>query len=207
MTFADALHSRIVSGLRVVLPLAALEVLSTLFLFSRDIDPSRALPFATVDVEDLARDPRITAPRLSGVTDDGTAVTLTARTVRIASGTGETVEAEDVIALFEAPDGRHSTFAAETARLDRGTDRLVLSGDVRMTGDAGYRVAAETVLVALDRTWITSPGPITAEGPAGRLEAGSMLIRITPGATGAPAGHRLVFAGGVRMLHHPEAGD
>lgn len=207
MTFADALHSRVVTGLRIVLPLAALGLLSTLFLVSRDIDPSQALPYAAVDVEDLARDPRITAPRFSGVTDDGTAVTLTARTVRVASGTGETVEAEGVVALFEAADGGHSTFTAETAWLDRAADRLSLSGDVRMHNDAGYRVATGAVVAALDRTWVTSPGPVTAEGPAGRLEAGGMLLRAAPAAEGVPAGHRLLFTGGVRLLYHPEAGD
>ena len=207
MTFAEALHSRLVTGLRIVLPLGALALLSTLFLVSRDIDPSRALPFAAVDVEDLARDPRITAPRLSGVTDDGTAVTLTARTVRIASGTGETIDAEGVVALFEAADGRQSIFSAETARMDRAADRLSLQGDVRMHGDAGYRVATDAVVAALDRTWVTSPGPVTAEGPAGRLEAGGMLLRAAPAAPGEPAGHRLLFTGGVRLLYQPEAGD
>lgn len=207
MTFADALHSRLVTGLRIVLPLVALGLLSTLFLVSRDIDPSRALPYAAVDVEDLARDPRITAPRLSGVTDDGTAVTLTARTVRIASGTGETVEAEDVVALFEAADGRRSTFTADTALLDRAADRLSLRGDVRMHDEAGYRVATDAVVAALDRTWVTSPGPVTAEAPAGRLEAGGMLLRAGPAAAGQPAGHRLLFTGGVRLLYQPEVGD
>jgi len=207
VTLAEALHSRVVAGLRIVLPLAAVTVLSTLFLFSRDIDPSRALPYAAVDAEDLARDPRITAPRLSGVTEDGTAMTLTARTVRIASGTGDMVEAEGVVAQFEAPDGRRSTFIADRARVERAADRLTLEGNVRMEGDAGYRVEAGTVVAALDRTWVTSPGPVTAEGPAGRLEAGGMLLRATPAEAGEAGGHRLLFTDGVRLLYHPEPGD
>ena len=51
-------HSRLVGWLKVVLPLAALAILSTLFLLADLIDPTAAIPYAEVDVEDLARDPR-----------------------------------------------------------------------------------------------------------------------------------------------------
>lgn len=202
MTGSDLLHSRIVGGLRIALPLAALGVLSTLFLFSRDIDPSRALPFAAVDAEDLARDPRITAPRFSGVTDDGSAVTLTAGSVRIASGTDETIRAEAVTALLEAPDGGQSRIVADSARIDRAADRLDLAGDVRIV-TAGYRIHSEALVLRLDQSWAHSPGTVRAEGPAGRLEAGRLTILRPPG---ADTGTQLRFAGGVRMVYHPGQG-
>ena len=71
-------HSRVVGWLKVALPLAALAILSTLFLLSDRIDPEDALPYAEVDVEDLAREPRMTAPTYAGMTTDGAALTLTA---------------------------------------------------------------------------------------------------------------------------------
>ena len=43
--------------------LSALAILSTLFLVADQIDPEDALPFAEVDVEDLAREPRMTLRR------------------------------------------------------------------------------------------------------------------------------------------------
>lgn len=201
MTRADTLHSRLIGTLRLALPLAALGLVSTLFLFSRDIDPSRALPYAAVDAEDLARDPRITAPRFSGVTDDGTAVLLTAETVRIASGTDETVSARLIAARFESPDGRRATFRADTATLDRAADTLALAGNVRIDTAEGHSIRTRTLDARLDTVWAHSPGPVTAETPGGRIEAGNMLLQPHPTAPG----HLLQFAGGVRMVYHPQA--
>ena len=49
-------YSTVVSWAKIILPLVALGLLSTLFLFSRTPDPNRAIPFAAVDVEELARE-------------------------------------------------------------------------------------------------------------------------------------------------------
>ena len=78
----DNLRSNVVAWLKIVLPLAALAAMSTLFLLSRTIDPADAIPYATVDVEDRIREPRMTAPTYSGVTSDGAALTLTADEAR-----------------------------------------------------------------------------------------------------------------------------
>lgn len=207
MRAADALHSRIVAGLRLALPLAALVVLSTLFLFSRDIDPSRAVPLAAIDAEDLARDPRITAPRIGTVTLDGTAVTLNADTMRIASGATETASAETVTVLFTAPDGRISRLTADFARIDRLAERLTLQGNIVAETPPGYRVRSDMMQAALDRSWAESPGPVTADGPPGRLEAGRFVMQATPGEDGAAADHWLLFTDGVRLVYQPESGD
>jgi lipopolysaccharide export system protein LptC len=72
-------YSRLVGGLKVVLPIAALALLSTLFLLSDPPDPDRALPYAEVDVAQLARELRLTQPRFAGVLPDGREITLVAR--------------------------------------------------------------------------------------------------------------------------------
>ncbi len=207
MRLADTLHSRIVAGLRLALPLAALAVLSTLFLFSRDIDPSRALPLAAIDAEDLARDPRITAPQVATVTLDGAAITLTAATLRITSGATETAAAEAVTVLFAATDGRISRLAADHARIDRIAEELTLQGNMVVETPAGYRVRSDALVVALDRSWAESLGPVTAEGPPGRLEAGRFVMRTTPGPDGAAPTHSLLFTDGVRLVYQPASGE
>ena len=61
----DNLHSRLVGVLKVLLPLLALAILSTLFLVSRKINPEDAIPYADVDIEDRLRDPKMTGAALS----------------------------------------------------------------------------------------------------------------------------------------------
>lgn len=204
MVRADALHSRLVTGLRIALPLAALGLLSTLFLLSREVDPSRALPYAAVDAEDLARDPRITAPRLSSVTADGSALTVTAGTVRIAATGHDTTRAEAVTAVLTTTDGALRRFQAGHATLDEVSGVMVLSEGVEMTDTDGHAMTSGRIDIALDRTRMSSPGAIAGTGPLGRIEAGAMLIEPAPDAPGL---YRLRFDGGVRLVHHPEGGD
>ena len=72
------MRSRLIAWLRVLLPLAALAILSTLFLLGRTPDPDDALPYAEVDAEDMVRDPRMTRPEFAGVSKSGAEVTVTA---------------------------------------------------------------------------------------------------------------------------------
>jgi len=82
MAQSFATYSRVVAWLKVIFPLSALALLSTLFLFARSIDPEQSIPFADVDVKELAREPRITAPEFSGMTADGAAITISAATAK-----------------------------------------------------------------------------------------------------------------------------
>ena len=208
MVRSDALHSRLVSALRLCLPLVALGLLSMLFLLSREIDPSRALPYADVDAEDLARDPRITAPRFTSVAHDGSKLTMTAVTVRIAAGERETTEGLDVDATLLAPDGSRRWASAARANLDNAGGLLLLEGDVDVRDDAGHRLRSQFMEVALDRTHMVSPGPVIGTGPLGRIDAGAMVIDYPPAAVpGAEPEPRMHFSGGVRVVHHPDGED
>ncbi len=209
MVRSDALHSRLVAGLRIALPLVALGLLSMLFLLSREIDPSRALPYATVDAEDLARDPRITAPRFTSAAPDGTALTLTAATVRIAAGARETTEALDVDATLRAPDGAERWLSSNSATVDQAAGLLLLRGEVDLRDQAGHRLRSDLLEVALDRSHLVSPGPVTGTGPLGRIDAGAMVIdhppSEAPDARPTELGSRMRFTGGVRLVHQPPA--
>ena len=72
-------RTRVVRWLRVLLPLLALAMLSVMFLFSREGGDGRSqIPYAEVDAEAMARDPRVVAPEYAGVTADGARLTLRA---------------------------------------------------------------------------------------------------------------------------------
>lgn len=203
MPVADS-HSRLVGWLKVVLPLAALAMLSTLFLVADRIDPSDAIPYAEVDVEDLVRDPRMTAPTYAGTTEDGAALTVTAATAHPATGT-EAAAAEAVVAALSMPGGGSADLAAATARLDTASGRLDLAGGVRITTSTGYTVETEALSVRLDRSGVTGERPVSATGPAGRIDAGGVAITRQEAADGSAA-YLLVFSGRVRMIYQPGGG-
>jgi lipopolysaccharide export system protein LptC len=192
-------HTRVVGWLKVALPLTALAILSTLFLVARRIDPEAALPYAEVDVEDLAREPRMTAPTYAGTTEDGAALTLSADEAR-PEAEGVAAEAAGLRLELATPDGAQTELVAANAVMDDATRQVLLSGGVTVTTSSGYRLETAEVAAKLDRTGLESRSPVLAVGPAGEIRADGMVLSQdiqTPGA------YVLVFKGDVRLVYQP----
>lgn len=194
----DSFHSRLVTFFKITLPLAALALLSTLFLLSRTIDPDAAIPYAEADLAERAREPRVTAPTWSGVTSDGSALTITATEVRPGTGAQGTT-ARQLRAVLDMPGGGTADLTARDGEIDDAARELRVSGDVVITTTTGWRVETDRLVSALDRTRMASPGPVAASGPAGDLTAGSMLL--SPASR--PGDYALHFYRGVRLVYLP----
>jgi lipopolysaccharide export system protein LptC len=198
MARADA-HTRIVGWLKVALPLLALAILATLFLVADRINPEDALPYAEVDVEERAREPRMTAPSYAGTTSDGAALTLTAEEAR-PEAEGTPAKAKGLRLDLTTPDGANTELRAAIAVMDHDARLMVLSGGVTVTTGTGYRLETDEVVARLDRSGLESRGEVTATGPMGEIRAGGMRLdqdNRTPGA------YLLVFNGGVRLVYRP----
>lgn len=195
---ADNLQSTLVAWLKVALPLVALAILSTLFLVARTIDPADAIPFAQVDIEDRIREPRLTGPTWAGVTDDGSALTVSADEARPGVGGGATAQA--VSASLDMPGGTQARLTAQAGQLDNAGRQFVATGDVVITISTGYRIESDRLIAALDRTGLQSPGPVTASGPVGRIDAGAMDLHQDEA---SPGTYVLVFKDGVKLLYDP----
>jgi len=200
MNWHDNFHSRAVAWLKVLLPLMALAILSTLFLFSRTIDPNDAIPFAKVDVEARLREPRLTAPTWAGVTDDGSSLTISASEIRAGQTNGAASTADRLTARLETPGGGLVNLVAARGALDAGSAFLTMAGGVVVTTGTGYRLTTEEMTAALDRTSLISRTKVTGDGPPGHLEAGAMELRSDAAHPGA---YLLVFKQGVKLLYQP----
>ena len=198
MARADT-HTRVVGWLKVILPLTALAILSTLFLVARRIDPEAALPYAEVDVEDLAREPRMTAPTYAGTTSDGAALTLSANEARPAAE-GAPAQAAGLRLALDTPDGARTELLAGSAVMEGATREVILSGGVTVTTSSGYRLQTAEVAAKLDRTGLESRAPVVATGPAGEISAERMVLSQD---AQTPGDYVLVFNGSVRLVYQP----
>lgn len=196
---SGGLHSAIVSWLKVLLPLGALAILSTLFLLSNTIDPSKAIPFAKVDVEARAREPRMTDPTYAGKTSDGAALTLSAAEARAATDTTDP-NAFRTRGTLQTPDGGRTDVSALTAHRDTAANTLVLEGDVQVSNSSGWHVTSPRMTAALDRTSLDAVGPVAAEGPPGTITADTMRLSQDPK---RPESYLLVFNGRVKLIYTP----
>jgi lipopolysaccharide export system protein LptC len=192
MALYDNAYSRLVAFLKVVLPLVALAILSTLFLLARGRDPERSIPYS--DAETVVRDQRVAGPAYSGMTRDGAAITVTAASAQPAEGG---VKAELPSALIELPGGSHATIEAVRGRFDEAGNALELSGGVRVESSTGWVVESDAMKAGLQSGTVESDATVTATGPTGTLTAGQMRL------SRAEGGNLALFGGGVRLVYNP----
>lgn len=197
MAVYDNTHSRVVAWLKIILPLSALGVLSTLFLVSRQIAPEASLPYSEVDVKELAREQRLSQPHYSGMTKDGAALTVTAEAARPDLTNPKRATGEVITALLDAPDGEKTRLTADRGEVDTGANSLILEGSVDIVSSSGMRLKSDRLNAALDQSMVESPGPVEGEAPMGHITADSMLM------TGTGESHVVVFKGNVRLIYQP----
>jgi lipopolysaccharide export system protein LptC len=199
MAVWENMHSRLVVWAKVTLPLMALALLATMFLFSHKIDPTDAIPYAEVDVEERAREPRLTQPTYAGVTADGSSLAVAAAEARPHDATGAST-ASKIVGMLETPDGARVDMVAENGVLDTEGGLMTLDGGVNLTTTTGYAITTDALIAKLDQTGLDSPGAITAITPMGRLDADQMTLTQDPAKPGA---YQMVFKGHVKVLHTP----
>lgn len=194
-------YSRLIAALKVALPLAALALLSTLFMVSRSINPEDALPYAEVDIADLVRDPRLTAPSFSGLTREGDEVLFTAEIAYPGGEGARGARAEKTLLRIVSPAGVETQVIAQEARIDPVAERLYLAGGVQFDSQTGYALTSETLEASLDHTRLESTAPTQALAPGTQLHADSMVLT-RPAGSGSEL---LVFKGNVKLLYDPKA--
>jgi lipopolysaccharide export system protein LptC len=192
-------RTRIVRWLRVLLPLAALVILSTLFLFSRTPDTEPSIPYAEVDAEKMARDPRLIAPKYNGVTSDGAELSLIATE---AAPRDDGATARDLQLDLRRADGLTTEVTAPDGAVGEG--RIGLSGGVHMTTSSGWTMRSPRIEAATDRSHLVADEGVEAQAPFGEIRADRMELT-TPGedAETGKDGAVLNFSGGVRLIYQP----
>lgn len=198
---ADNAWSRWVVLLKIVLPLTALALLSSIFLLSRTIDPTAVMPFTDVDVEDRAREPRLTTPEFSGVTNDGALVTLDAAEMRPDPAKAGSGTATDLRARLVSKTGDSTDVAADRGKVDTVAGTYEMTGAVTAVLSTGYTIAASKMAGLLNATQLDATGPVEATAPMGQITADAMQLRSDPA---APGNHVLVFNGRVRLIYRPQ---
>lgn len=192
---SDAARARAISATKVALPLAALGLLSTLFLFARTVTSDGALPIANVALTERALEEQLTLPRIRGKTEGGTAYDLAAGAARPDADDPRLLSIDALRFKLEGAGG--ATLYARTGQIDTGRREAVLIGDIAIDTTTGYALRTERLEGSFDRLSLVSPGEVTGQGPVGQIRAGSMRLEEIDG------GQRLHFTDGVELLYTP----
>jgi lipopolysaccharide export system protein LptC len=191
-------YSRRVAWLKVILPLMALAILSTLFLLSRQIDPTAAIPFGGSEIEERLPTQQITEPFFSGTTAQGDQLSFTADTMQSTTG-GGTV-AEGLSAEIEYVSGAWIDVQAGQGAF-RLTEQLIdLSGGVSISTNTGYAIQTEAVSTQLEDGTMIANQTVMADGPGGQITSGGFMAT----SSGAGKTNQLLFTNGVKLIYDPK---
>ena len=198
MAWTDNLYSQLVGGLKIILPLAALALLSTLFLLARGSNTLETIPYA--ELAEMARQPSISNPNLAGVTPDGSSISITAVELR---PDPDMPDAFSIIAprlVLDAVDGSRVEITGGQGEINGLAKVLRMTGLVRLSASSGYVMETAGINANLATGVITSLGPLEVQAPFGILNAGAVVVSTSQ--TGL--GQQMVFNGGVRLLYQPQ---
>ena len=198
MSSRDNFHSQLVGWSKILLPLFALGLLSTLFLFSRDTGQQPDIPFA--EIEAIARDQRISAPRFSGVTEDGAIIAISAHSAKPDLSQPDTVSIDRIVMRMDNPDGSHIDVTATSGQVDGRAEVAHFRGLARLVTSTGYEMETNGLMAKLDTGVVTSNGLLEIRAPFGELTAGQVTFQVSADDTG----QQMLFTEGVRLIYRPQ---
>ncbi len=201
MALSDNFYSRLVAWMKIILPLAALGLLSTLFLLSETVDPSQSLPTTTIDLAERAARQGATNTTFAGVTTRGDEIRVTTVTASPRPDNPQLIEAQDVQARFNLISGAIVDVVSDTGALHHGDLTATLEGNVNVVSTTGYSVNTARLDARLDELYAETPGAVSGTGPPGDLVAGRMVLTENPDTQSA----YLHFTDGVKLIYLPQA--
>lgn len=185
-------YTRFVNLAKILLPLVALMLLSTLFLLSRAPDGQPDIPYA--ELEAIARRQGISNPDVALVTADGIRVVAGARSVNLDDSAAR---ANDLRLTLTTPAGAVTRITSEVGEVSGDLRTARLEGLARIDTSGGFSMETVGLSVDLDQARVTSDGALALRAPFGEVTAGR--LRIEPSGDG----QRLLFHNGVRLLYTP----
>ncbi|SHE95287.1 lipopolysaccharide export system protein LptC [Ruegeria intermedia] len=192
-------YSRMVQFLKVLLPLAAILLLSMVFLLSRSIETQVAVPFSQQDIDDRLNNQLVTQPNYRGVTRNGEDIQVEA--VRASRGTAdEAPTAAEFKGRLGLNGGRVITLDSNTGLIRPDKGMATFSDDVVVTTTDGFRVTTDLLNTSLDEIRGDTPGQVAGTGPIGNFTAG----RMTFGAENSDGPVHIVFTDGVKLIYEPK---
>ncbi len=164
-------HSRVVSLLKLVLPLAA-GVLALLVLVWPQIQPRPLGPERDPSDSSLndATSGRMANPRFTGVDAQGSPFMVSATSARRAIGSEtDLIDLDGPQADLLAEDGTWIAISAASGRYREKARVLELTGGVNLFQDQGYEVNTERAEINIATGVTTGDRPVRGHGPIGEM--------------------------------------
>ncbi len=197
-------YSRMVRVFRIAFPVIALLLLASIFVLSKTSRLREALIVTDAKLAELAIGQKITNPHFSGVTKTGDAFSISAEWALPDAPSPERIDLNKPLTTIDFQDGRSLKSKSETGLLDLSKNMATLSGIVSLVTSDGYTAQSDELQLNFETGNVLSPGPVTAVGPQGSIEAGSMELRQDLNKNHFGGKGVLLFKNGVKLVYIPK---
>jgi len=197
-------HTRFVTYLKIGLPIIAIILFVSIFLFNKKDAIRDGLIFTTAEMQDLALGQKITKPNFAGVTSNGEAFTLSAKEALPNAPKPTRIDLEFPNAEINTTKGLRILSKATRGVLDIDDKRATLSGDVSIETSNGYTARSTEITIDFKTGNANSMGRVMASGPAGSIEAGALEARQNLDTVPDGGAAVLLFKQGVKLIYKPK---
>lgn len=194
-------HSRIVTILKLGLPLVALALVASVFLVQTDDRLGGTINFSEADIDQLGQGLRLTNSVFNGTTQVGDRFRIAAATLIPDAAPPKRAAITTLDGDLELVDGPTVSLSADTGDLDIPTQRLDISGNVRLTSSDGYVLVADKATIDFLAGSFIAGDKVVTTGALGEITSGN--LHVSPADTTGDA-RRFSFSNGVHVLYDPK---
>ena len=197
-SFGDS-YSAFVVWVKTLLPIVALGMLSTIFLFSGKVDVTQSLPYAKLNIAEIVREQRITKPYFSGVSDNGTEITLSAAYASSDKQDSDILNITDLSIILTSENAKTVRITAGLGVLDAAKQKAIVSRNVYLTAMPGFWLKTNGLTVDLKQGVATADTVFQSITALGTIDAGNMLLKMITN------DQQIIFTNGVRLIYYPKS--
>jgi lipopolysaccharide export system protein LptC len=199
-TFDDG-YSALVAWLKTLLPIVALGLLSTIFLFSGKVDVTQSFPYAEHNIAEIIREQRITQPYFTGIASNGTEIALSAAYASPQVENAHILEITDLSVVLRSTSDRMVQVTAGRGALDSARQTAQISTDVHIAALPDFWVITEALDMNFNQGFISAKGGFQGVTALGAITAREMHLQMTAD------DQQIVFLNDVRLVYSPKLID
>lgn len=200
MAISHNMHFQLMTGLKYLLPMIALGLLSVMFYMSQSAPEESTIPYSERRLYDRVKGPQVNAPYFTGVTGAGDRLSMSAISVKSDQPGDEELAIDQVVLRIKTGPNQDILASSDSGLIRNEKGLLVMEGNVQIVTNDGYQLSASRITSKMDALWLSAEGPVKGTSAAGVLEAGSMEILRNPD-TGDL---QFIFKDGIKLIYDPK---
>ena len=197
-SFGDS-YSAFVVWVKTLLPILALGMLSTIFLFSGKVDVTKSLPYAKFNIAEIIREQRITKPYFSGVSNNGTEIVLSAAYASSDIQNVDILNITELSIVLTSPNAKTIKITAGLGTLNSASQKAVISEDVYLSAIPGFWLKTNNLEVDLKQGVASTNNMFQGITGLGTINAGKLVIKMIAD------DQQIIFTNGVRLIYYPKS--